>query len=93
MQVDDLGNALVVGRTDSSLDSNGNANAGRWDIFLMKFDAQGVHQWTRQRGGQDSDYANALQADGARLRFRIFSMEEKHGDTFDPLAGPMFRVT
>ena len=23
-----------------------------WDIFLMKFDAQGVHLWTRQRGGE-----------------------------------------
>ena len=28
----------------------------------------------------------ALQADGVRLRFRIFSMEEKHGKTLDPLA-------
>ena len=40
-QVDDVGNAWVAGATYSSLD--GHANAGREDIFLMKFDAQGVH--------------------------------------------------
>ena len=39
------------------------------------------------------DYANmALQADGVRLRFRIFSMEEKHGKTLDALARSMFPV-
>ena len=61
-QVDDVGNAWVAGSTYSSLD--GNANAGKYDIFLMKFDAQGVHLWTRQRGGRGLDEAGALQADG-----------------------------
>ena len=89
-QVDDVGNAWVAGHTESSLD--GHANAGDPDIFLMKFDAQGVHLWTRQRGGKGSDGANALQADGVRLRFRIFSMEEKHGKTLDPLARSIFLV-
>ena len=60
------------------------------DIFLMKFDAQGVHLWTHQRGGGSDDYARALEADGVRLRFRICSMEEKHGKTLDPLARSMF---
>ena len=41
---------------------------------------------------RDNDYAEALQADGVRLRFRIFSMEEKHGKTLDPLARSMFPV-
>ena len=59
-QVDDVGNAWVAGYTESSLD--GHTNAGSDDIFLMKFDAQGVHLWTRQRGGESSDYAHALQA-------------------------------
>ena len=74
-QVDDVGNAWVAGSAFGSLD--GNTNAGRRDIFLMKFDAQGVHQWTRQRGGEGFDYAQALQADGVRSCFRIFSIEEK----------------
>ncbi|CAL1137452.1 unnamed protein product [Cladocopium goreaui] len=61
LQVDDVGNALVAGSTLSSLD--GHTNAGESDIFLMKFDAQGVHLWTRQRGGAGSDWATALQVD------------------------------
>ena len=73
-QVDEVGNAWVAGCTESSLD--GHTNAGSADVFLMKFDAQGVHQWTRQRGGENWDYALALQAGGVRLRFRICSMEE-----------------
>ena len=89
-QVDNVGNAWVAGGTESSLD--GNPIAGGSDIFLMKFDAQGVHLWTRQRGGEGIDYAFALQADGVRLRFRICSMEEKHGKTLDPLARSMFPV-
>ena len=60
-QVDSVGNAWVGGYTRSSLD--GNANKGSYDMFLMKFDAQGVHLWTRQRGGEGYDTANALQAD------------------------------
>ena len=69
-QVDNVGNAWVAGYTYSPLD--GHTNAGRTDVFLMKFDAQGVHLWTRQRGGEEGDEAQALQADGVRLRFRIF---------------------
>ena len=68
-QVDDVGNAWVAGRTGSSLD--GNPNAGYDDIFLMKFDTQGVHLWTRQRGGEGRDYAFALQA-GCDFVFESF---------------------
>eukprot|EP00435_Cladocopium_sp_Y103_P048372 s939_g14.t1 len=61
LQVDANGNAWVAGSTRSSLD--GHTNAGWVDMFLMKFDAQGVHQWTRQRGDRYDDYANSLQVD------------------------------
>ena len=81
-QVDNVGNAWVAGSTESSLDGNPNAS------YSMR--CQGVHLWTRQRGGESYDRANALQADGVRLRFRIFSMEKKHGKTLDPLARSMF---
>ena len=60
-QVDVNGNALLAGYTSSSLD--GNANKGNQDIFLMKFDAHGVHLWTRQHSGEGFDYAYALEAD------------------------------
>jgi len=61
-QVDANGSAWVAGFTDSSLD--GHTNAGDADVFLMKFDAQGLHQWTRQRGDQWDDKAKSLQVDG-----------------------------
>ena len=74
-QVDVNGHAWVAGSTFSSLD--GHSNAGGQDIFLMKFDGEGVHQWTHQHGGEGDDVARALQADGVRRpSFWIFSMEE-----------------
>ena len=75
-QVDNVGNAWVAGPTRSSLD--GHANAGSYDIFLMKFDAQGVHLWTRQRGGESSDYANALQAGRGATSFSNLFHGEKN---------------
>ena len=89
-QVDDVGNAWVAGSTDGSLD--GNTNAGVADIFLMKFDAQGVHLWTRQHGGRSSDLAQALQADWGATSFSNLSTEEKRAKPLDPLARSMFRV-
>ena len=60
-QVDAEGDAWVAGYTFSSR-LDGHDNAGANDIFLMKFNAQGAHQWTRVHGGIDWDYAQALQA-------------------------------
>ena len=34
---------------------------GGVDLFLMKFDSIGAHQWTAQRGGPGEDAAHALQ--------------------------------
>ena len=81
-QVDSVGNALVAGSTYSSLD--GNANKGREDIFLMKFDDRGVHLWTRQRGGEEYDYAYALEADwGAKsFVFESFSWRKSFRSMF-----------
>ena len=67
-QVDNVGNAWVAGLTESSLDGN-TYPAGTRDMFLMKLDAQGVHQWTRQRGGLVDVLAQALQADWVRHCF------------------------
>ena len=62
-QVDANGSAWVAGLTTSSLDGQSNNKVGH-DIFLMKFDAQGLHQWTRQRGDQWEDKAYSLQVAG-----------------------------
>ncbi|PCC67870.1 hypothetical protein SAMN02745121_07906 [Nannocystis exedens] len=53
--VDDAGNAVVVGLTLGSLD--GNAAAGIEDIFVAKFDPQGVKLWTKQFGTSNYDSA------------------------------------
>ena len=58
--MDATGKAWVAGYTTSSLD--GNAKAGGEDMFLMAFDGDGNHLWTRQRGGRGWDRAFALQA-------------------------------
>ena len=58
--MDSSSNAWVAGYTESSLD--GHSNAGSIDLFLMKFDASGVHLWTAQRGGPLGEDANDLQA-------------------------------
>ncbi|CAK9077753.1 unnamed protein product [Durusdinium trenchii] len=63
LEVDASGNSWVAGYTTSSLD--GHTNAGESDVFLMKFDTTGVHQWTVQRGGSDRDEARALQVDAS----------------------------
>ena len=59
--MDATGKAWVAGCTNGFLD--GNTNAGGRDIFVMTFDRDGNHLWTRQRGGYDYDYAFALQVD------------------------------
>ncbi|MFY0539496.1 hypothetical protein [Nannocystis pusilla] len=53
--VDDAGNAVVVGLTVGSLD--GNVAAGIEDIFVAKFDPQGVKLWTKQFGTSNYDSA------------------------------------
>ena len=66
-QVDAEGNAWVAGETNSfHLDGQHRQRGTLLDVFLMKFDSQGVHQWTRVRGGEDDETATALQADGVR---------------------------
>ena len=59
-QADSDGNVYVAGHTNSALD--GNVNAGLDDIFVMKFDASGTHQWTSQRGSSAGDAALATEA-------------------------------
>jgi hypothetical protein len=40
-------------------------SAGSYDIFLAKFDASGVHQWSQRFGGAGLDGAQAVTVDGA----------------------------
>ena len=60
---DSSGNIYVTGYTGGGLD--GNANAGSYDIFLMKYNAAGVKQWTRQIGTATGDYGQGITTDSS----------------------------
>lgn len=62
---DASGNLIVGGVTSGGLD--GNSNAGGVDSFVVKYDANGVKQWTRQLGtaADDVGLGVALDANGA----------------------------
>lgn len=62
---DASGNLVVAGFTDGGLD--GNANVGGVDGFVVRYDTDGVKQWTRQLGTVADDYGAsvALDANGA----------------------------
>ncbi|MFH1226477.1 MAG: SBBP repeat-containing protein, partial [Planctomycetota bacterium] len=60
--VDGSGNSYVAGYTYGGFD--GWANAGDADIFVVKYDANGVKQpWTKQVGTSTTDMANGVAVD------------------------------
>jgi len=64
---DGAGNAYVVGRTQGGLDGNVNADPSGLtsDAFLVKYDATGVKQWTKQFGSATADSASDVATDAA----------------------------
>lgn len=65
VSVDTNGNLYVAGTTHGGLD--GNTNAGGGDGFLIKYDAAGVKQWTRQFGtaSEDQVYYDGVSVDAS----------------------------
>ncbi|MCH7548513.1 MAG: SBBP repeat-containing protein [Candidatus Krumholzibacteriota bacterium] len=55
--VDAPGNVVVTGRFLGTVDFGGGnlVSAGASDIFVAKYDASGVHQWSRRFGGTKFD--------------------------------------
>ncbi len=62
ISVDGFGNIYVTGFTNDGLD--GNTNAGRWDIFLTKYNSSGNKIWTRQWGTNLDDLGFGVAVDG-----------------------------
>ncbi|TND00060.1 MAG: hypothetical protein FD123_4408, partial [Bacteroidetes bacterium] len=56
---DQSGNIFVTGYFDSTR----LVSAGGTDIFIAKYDADGVLLWAKQVGGQNDDYATAISTD------------------------------
>lgn len=61
ISVDPKGNAYITGYTFGDLD--GNINQGGSDIFLIKYDPNGVKQWSRQIGTSEYDHAFGVSVD------------------------------
>lgn len=60
---DPSGNVYVTGYTFGGLD--GNTNVGMSDMVLVKYNASGVKQWTRQLGSASFDSGNAVAIDAS----------------------------
>jgi hypothetical protein len=59
---DHFGNGIVAGATQGSL---AGGNAGRYDLFVAKYDAAGNRLWLRQRGSSEREFAYGVAADPA----------------------------
>ena len=55
------GNIFITGYTEGSLDSQ--SNAGKDDIFIMKYDKDGNKLWTKQSGTSSFDKCYAIDKD------------------------------
>ncbi len=61
--IDNSDNIYVTGSTGGDLD--GNTNAGKKDIFLMKFDKDGNKIWTKEIGTPNGDTARGVAIDNS----------------------------
>ena len=58
---DTSGNVYVTGYTWGGL--GGNTNVGSDDLFVVKYDSEGIKQWVRQFGSSSYDYAQGIATD------------------------------
>lgn len=60
--IDAQGNVYVAGSTRGGV-LDGNINAGGFDLFVVKYDATGTRQWTREFGAPADDRATGIATD------------------------------
>ena len=58
---DTSGNIYVTGATWGGL--HGNTNVGSDDLFVVKYDSEGIKQWVQQLGSSSYDYAQGIATD------------------------------
>jgi hypothetical protein len=70
---DSSDNVYVTGSTTGGLD--GNTNAGRNDIFVVKYNSSGDKQWTKQIGTKCQDYGKGIATDISGNSYVVGSTE------------------
>jgi hypothetical protein len=65
--VDGLGNVFVTGAFTGTVDFGGGdlVSAGLADIFVAKYNAAGVHEWSKSFGGTSNDFSGSIAVDNA----------------------------
>lgn len=65
--VDAGGNIYLCGAFASKVDFGGGSltSAGNYDVFLAKFDTDGVHQWSMRFGDTDEQESSSVAVDGS----------------------------
>ena len=65
--VDAAGNVYIAGGFEGTTDLGGGplVSAGKYDFFLAKYDANGIHQWSQRYGGTANDYAHGVTVDAS----------------------------
>jgi hypothetical protein len=66
LEVDDAGNIFLSGYTSGDF---GGSNAGSYDAWVARFDADGNQQWIQQFGTEQLDYAYGLTLDDSGFVF------------------------
>jgi len=61
ISADAKGNVFITGETQGALDDN--IYNGEQDIFIMKFNTKGIHDWTKQYGEAGMDFGNGIAVD------------------------------
>ena len=75
---DSTGNVYITGQTGGGLD--GNASAGGYDLFVVKYNSAGTKQWTKQLGTTGQDVGRGISTDSSGNIYIT-------GDTLGGLAG------
>ena len=85
--MDESGNVVVTGNFQGTVDFGGGplTSAGFQDIFVAKYDANGVHQWSRRFGGLGGEIGNAIALD----RFGNVVVTGGFADVVDFGGGPL----
>ena len=65
--VDGSGNVIMTGYFSGTVNFGGAdlTSAGATEIFLAKFSANGVHQWSQRFGSTSHDQGNSVAVDGS----------------------------